>query len=428
MIICGNCIEFDSISSFINNNGSHSTCEYCGSEYIGIDDTLVFEFIESKLDKILIPINDLLDLSSYFYHADEDLHTFDSSSEYINNVFWSYQESNNQIYLKSDGNFLDKLIDYLPDDSEHGPFCFISDANRYNEIEDHDLVWDSLVNRLNHEFRYINNSLIDAYDRWLSPLKKEGKIKDNYVVTLSGDDRLYRARTYSSANERQSIIDTPYRQIGPAPCSLTSDQRMTSSGVSAFYSALDRETCLAEIRCESGTTAISGYFKPIKPLKLLNLSILTELHLQIDPIQDPFVNDLDDMIIATEFANTLYEHLIRPAKNEHKDTYRITQSFFEYLRSKFINQIHGVCFPSIQTDKKGKNIVVFPEYSVVCNNEGMVYSPYEERLFRLPRSDFGSRLFFNTFSKEPFLTFCDDSLEDHRIRSVSFSKDSEKIS
>ncbi|WP_154116375.1 RES family NAD+ phosphorylase [Vibrio cincinnatiensis] len=428
MIICGSCIKFDSISNFINENGNSDTCGYCGKNSISVDDRKIFKYIYDKLDKILVPINDLLTTSSLFYHANEDLQTFDSSADFIDNVFWSYQDSNDDFFRMADQRFLDRLIEYLPNDSEHGPYCLIIDSNRYSEIQDHEALWDSLVNRLNYEFRYINNSLIDAYDYWLSPLRKGSEIDHSQIRTLNKGDNLYRARIFKSQNEKNSIIDSPYRQVGPAPCAMTSEQRMTSSGVSAFYGALDRETCLAEVRCESGTTAISGCFKSLKDLKLLDLSVLIEVSYRSDFFKDPFIDGIDDIVIASEFSKTLYENLVRPAKNENQDVYRITQSFFEYLRHKYIKQIHGVCFPSIQADNKGTNVVIFPEYSVVCNNDGDVYSPYDERQNHPNKLITGFSKFNNNFSNEAVLIFCDGTLVEHRIRSVRFNQDSKNIS
>lgn len=425
MIVCKSCIKFDSISNFIKENGSSDICDYCGKSSTSVDDGVIFKYIFDKLDKILVPLNDLLTTSSLFYHAGEDLQTFDSSADFICNVFWSYQASNCESYCMANPMFLDRLIEFLPNDSEYGPYCLISDSNRYCEIQDHEALWDSLVNRLNYEFRYINNALIDAYDYWLSPLRKGGDINHCHIKNLSKDDNLYRARIYNSHNEKESIIECPYKQIGPAPCAMTSEQRMTSSGVSAFYGALERETCLAEVRCDSGTTAISGCFKPLKNLKLLDLSVLTSQDYLSD---DPFIDDFDNISIASEFSKTLYDHLVRPAKNEHKDTYRITQSFFEYLRYKYNNQIHGVCFTSIQNSNKGTNIVLFPEYSVVCNNDGDVYSPYNERPNQPNKLITGFNKFNNNFSNEAVLVFCDGTLEDHQIHSVHYSLESKKVS
>jgi len=101
MIICGDCVKFESISSFINENGNRVSCDYCGKSRIGIDDEDIFKYISDKLDKILIPINDLLTTSSLFYHANEDLQTFDSSADYIDNVFWSHQYSDDLIRWNS---------------------------------------------------------------------------------------------------------------------------------------------------------------------------------------------------------------------------------------------------------------------------------------------------------------------------------------
>ncbi|OBU25675.1 RES family NAD+ phosphorylase [Photobacterium aquimaris] len=427
MIICGSCIKFDSISNFINENGNNYTCGYCGKNSISVDDKLIFKYIYDKLDKILVPINDLLTTSSLFYHANEDLQTFESSADFIDNVFWSYQYSNDDFFRMADQRFLDKLVEDLPNDSEHGPYCLISDSNRYSEIQDHEALWDSLVNRLNYEFRYINNSLIDAYDYWLSPLRKGSEINHSHIRTLKEGDRLYRARIYNSNNEKKSIIESPYRQIGPAPCALTSEQRMTSSGVSAFYGALDRETCLAEVRGDSGTTVISGCFNPIKDLKLLDLSSLTEITSHGYLLNDPFIEDFDAISIASEFSKTLYDHLVRPAKNEHKETYRITQSFFEYLRYKYNNQIHGVCFTSIQDSNNGTNVVIFPEFSVVCNSNGDVYSPYNERPNRPNKLMSGFNKFTNNFSNDAVLVFCDGTLVEHKIQSVNFVQESKKV-
>ena len=56
---------------------------------------------------------------------------------------------------------------------------------------------------------------------------------------------------------------------------------MTPNGISALYCALERETCLSEIRSITGDHVVSTALTPVAELKLLDLTALTSLNLRI---------------------------------------------------------------------------------------------------------------------------------------------------
>ncbi len=430
-MICSNCLGYPSLSSFVSNRGELGLCQYCNEpNVIVLDAESIFSYIEERLDEILIPINDCSRLKDLFYNADEDIVTYNCYITYINDVFLEYCPDTKRFNDLAPEPFRDLAEDYIDDNALRGPFCTIFEANRYNDLGNESERWKQLIRRLNHQFRYINIPLLEAYNQWLSPLKIGQKLNQKFLYKMEKNEAIYRARVFNNNQERESIISSPFEQLGPAPLHFTSDQRMTPAGVSAFYGATDRETCLAEIRCDSGTQAISGEFRSLYDIQLLDLSGLKVANSNI--YEDPFIKGVD--YIAAEFTHELYEHLVMPAKNENKDTYRVTQSFFEYLRSEFIGQIQGVCFPSVQSGDGSINIVLFPEYSVVQDSLKKIYSPYYNNgkkpyanEFMLRPVELSQLRQLNGLLGKPIIRFEKDSLIEHTVSGVKISKTDRKV-
>ena len=94
------------------------------------------------------------------------------------------------------------------------------------------------------------------------------------VRSIAHGERLYRARHAQNQKQVEGIIGNPAGQFGLTPRHLASSQRMTPNGISALYCALERETCLSEIRSITGDHVVSAALTPIGELKLLDLTVL----------------------------------------------------------------------------------------------------------------------------------------------------------
>lgn len=135
---------------------------------------------------------------------------------------------------------------------------------------------------------------------------------------------------------------------------------MTPNGISALYCALERETCLSEIRSITGDNVVSAALTPVAELKLLDLTVLNR-------VEPPELSPLDvgyrKALHRKVFLGSLVKKMSRPKARNDELSYLSTQVVFEYLRLRFGEQVDGLVFPSVQTGEAGTNVVLFPEAS-----------------------------------------------------------------
>ena len=137
---------------------------------------------------------------------------------------------------------------------------------------------------------------------------------------------------------------------------------MTPNGISALYCALERNTCLSEIRCITGDEVVSVAVTPTAQLKLLDL---TKLELVESPNLTYFDDGYRDSLHLKTFLKSMVKKMSKPKGRNDELSYLSTQVVFEYLRLQFGPQVDGLVFPSVQTGEIGTNVVLFPEASVI---------------------------------------------------------------
>ncbi len=196
----------------------------------------------------------------------------------------------------------------------------------------------------------------------------------------------------------KAINKDPVKQLGAVPAKLASSQRMTPAGVSAFYAAFDRNTCISELRPIVGDGVVSGEFRPNRALNLLDLNALKDVQNNDDIFSDRW----KILSHAYAFFPELVFKLTRPSSRNNQHDYLATQVIFEFLSTQFGSQIDGLMYPSIQTSGDSHNVALFPEHSLA--NNGTVY---------LDNSD--------PFQKDnAALFFVPESIRFHKVKSASF--------
>ncbi len=411
-LVCSRCTSIYSLEKYIRDNGKKSFCSYCGdNESFTLQRDTMFEYIKSSLEDFLTPLSYYSKLQWHYYHAHEDITVYSDGYEF----FQCYEEFFNSI-------FFDELLDYINDLFSEEPLISLVDSFRYPEdtCSSHSLKWSICVNKLNHEYRYSNREITTLIESILSPAVENGKLVNKYLKRINKGSILYRGRIFNSNKEKEEIKLAPFRQLGPTPVEIASEQRMTPSGVSAFYGALDRETCHAELRPIAGVKIATCAFKAINGFKLIDLDVLQKIKpSDIDWHQDPFQEGLGNKIDSVYFFSQLYSELVKPSTAGDSKTYRLTQLFFEVLRVNFLNQVHGIAFSSVQRGGKGKNVVLFPEYSVTQNGDGEIYYPHGcsvEQFFSDEK--YFSNFKYKGYSIEPILLCENESINLHAVKAV----------
>jgi len=223
--------------------------------------------------------------------------------------------------------------------------------------------WAAFIEDIRHAHRFFNpkaRGFLDAVFAFL--LLDETTLKPECVRTIDCGEPLFRARSADGYQQVKALVENLAGQFGPTPKDKAGSQRMTPNGISALYCALERETCLSEIRSITGDHVVSVGLTPTTQLKLLDLTRLERLEPPKRTLLD--TGYLDTLHLKT-FIHSLVKKMSRPQGRNDELSYLSTQVVFEYLRLRFGAQVDGLVFPSVQTGERGTNVVLFPEASVI---------------------------------------------------------------
>lgn len=200
--------------------------------------------------------------------------------------------------------------------------------------------WDEFVHIIKHEnrftaFQQISNPETKKMFKDVVDLLEEQTIRTPYCKGTV----LYRARIgcYSSLEE----LTAPRPEYSTA-------QRMSPKGISYFYGAFEKDTCIAEIRPTIGSSVTVATFGLLKTLTVIDLTKRQEVKEWLE-----FLNDFQDIIS-------------KPISLEDADMeYLPSQAFTEYIKGKA--GIDGITYKSAQY-KNGINIVLFKDHTIATED------------------------------------------------------------
>jgi hypothetical protein len=386
-----NCVYHRSFKEFVASNGQRATCDYCDNQDICVKDAVLEQFLLVKTEEILVTTDEL---SSYEQGMIFECGSGDPPVHELFDFFESYLNSVNASFVEK---FVERLL-VEKDKNGHSILYVLNDGN-LDELNDFENRWYAFNQSIRHGKRFFNKSAFAFCKDLFETIVEDGQLLRHLVVDLPVTQPLYRARVGYSNTEIEAIRKDPVSQLGAVPATLASSQRMTPAGVSAFYAAFDRNTCISELRPIVGDGVVSGEFRSNKGLKLLDLNALKDV--QID--DDIFSDRWQVLSHAYAFFPELVFKLTRPSSRNNQHDYLATQVIFEYLSTAFSSQIDGIIYPSIQKNGDSQCVVLFPEHSLA--NNGLVSinnvdDPFEEN--------------------SPALFFVPESIRFHKVKSASF--------
>lgn len=355
-MICSDCVTHQTLKSHIDETGDDAVCHYCGNEGTALKKE---QFFQEILDRVAENTATEDDLSQYEYWMLFEGGSDEIPIDHLDIVLSEWAGLGDEL-------FFDDLYDYAPkafkiNDREMDRHYFADDgALERNFFED---KWNRFIQEVRHTHRFFNSSAGKFLDSVFDILcSQDGALKPECVRTITRGVPLYRARSASTREQVMKIIKAPASELGPPPKDRASSQRMTPNGISTIYCALERETCLSEIRAITGDNVVSIAMTPIERLNLLDLT-------KLDRVDTHQLNILDKGYLETmhlkTFISTLVKKMSKPKGQGDELSYLSSQVVFEYLRLRFGRQVDGLVFPSVQTGETGTNVVLFPEASIV---------------------------------------------------------------
>lgn len=399
-MICSTCVMHPSLRDLVNRNGQLDTCSYCKNTGTTAEINFLFDYIYERVRENVAAEDDL----SSFEHG----MLYECGSDEI--AISTYDVMFEDWFNLQDEVFYDKLCDSVPEDfkiNSHGQEVHFYEDTGLLEHNFYEKNWANFIDEISHSHRFFNpnaRGFLDSVFKFL--VSRNDELKPEVIRTLNQGTEMFRARSADSYEKAKEIIERPASQFGPTPKDKASSQRMTPNGISALYCALERNTCLSEIRSITGDDVISVALTPTTSLKLLDLTKLEE-------VEAPQLTLLDigyrDALHLKTFLRSLVKKMSKPKGRNDELSYLSTQIVFEYLRLRFGKQVDGLVFPSVQTGNKGTNLVLFPEASVISKNQ---YEPPHEIDVALGVK---SSVFFASNEK---LAIISSSLRFHKIKAI----------
>ncbi|BBP82353.1 hypothetical protein PHLH8_19950 [Pseudomonas sp. Pc102] len=353
-MICVDCIRPAPLKKLVDTHGAEGECKYCGRLGHAIESKQLFNYVYERVAENVASKDDLSHYElGLLYHCGSDFVAVST----IDIVLAEWFELGNEPYFED-------LCGAVPpefkvDDAGDETHFYSDDGTlEQNIYEDR---WKKFIEDVHYKHRYFNVGADQFLHSVFSVLVSDGnQPKPEVVRTIAHGEVLYRARHAQNQKQAEEIIGNPAGQFGPTPKHLAGSQRMTPSGISALYCALERETCLSEIRSITGDHVVSVALTPIGELRLLDLTAL-------DRLEPPALTLLDEgfreSLHQKVFLGSLVKKMSRPKVRNNELSYLSTQVVFEYLRLHFGKYVDGLVFPSVQTGEAGTNVVIFPEAS-----------------------------------------------------------------
>jgi hypothetical protein len=373
-LFCADCTEDLGLSEKIQRCSMKGDCSICHAESVYV---ITFRELASWLEEIW----------SKWYHIGESHLVASPDSDRTD-----YEQKGDEPQLllgeliqcvRDDEKIIGALIEIMSEGDTYnvmqGGEALIEPCQCYQKHRLHltevEYRWERFVQSLKHHTRYFNTSAKEFFDSLFDGLQEihsrelplncqvsiNQSISSNKQVVVEYAPKsmpIFRARKIANNDEFKKIIGEPNVELSNPPDEFASEGRMNPKGISYFYGAVDRETCVAELRPSMGERVISGEFELTKKVALLDLTLLsTSYHKKMESM---FEDDYLEKRIARELLRQLERLIAQPVLEGDEFDYLPTQAMSEYLARHATPRIDGIVFKSVQR-QGGKNIVLFPD-------------------------------------------------------------------
>ncbi len=373
--ICSKCVSDYAIKEFIEENCSHNECSYCERKSKKKISVHFDEFAEFVLEGI----------STEFGDPNDECVGWEQG--WVGKVFDSYDllQDEIEIELESENLFKD-LVESLSDRQ----WC---KRNFYGLSPSQTLKygWSRFVGVIKHKSRYVFLGVSEEEDasehippnRFLDAFGAVAKGLE-LVRNLPAGSDLFRLRIHGPEVSLSSAAE-----LGSPPddvCIFAN--RMSPAGISMFYCAPDKETCVFETYDPDGEKHCGtfGRFNNVRDLTLLDMTKIPASPSMFEPGSRDMRHNI---IFFREFLADFTRKVSKDGR-EHIE-YVPTQVISEYVRYALrigTARIDGIVYRSSRNTKKEAIVLFFD--SETCGNSGESKSGTELILVDTSRQTFTS--------------------------------------
>ncbi len=469
-LICCNCVGEAFLSDEIKRDGKRATCSYCGNDRKSYSIDEMAERIDAVFSEHFVRTSDQPDSWEQTMLSDrESDYEWERAGE---PVLWAIAGAAD-IPEDAAQDILSLLEDQYSDfDSQKiGEETEFDSESYYEEKGTDDRQWQEswrdFEKVLRTEARFFSRTAEQHLASVFEDIDKLNATDGRPLVTDAGPGTayvsLYRARVFQSDHRLERALAQLDSQLGSPPSSDALAGRMNARGISVFYGANDPNVALAEIRPPVGSQVVIGRFDIVRPLRLLDLTALSDVH----PAGSVFDPKHASALERAMFLRSLSERITKPIMpDDEAFDYLTTQAIADFLATTFARPLDGIIYPSVQSPGTALNIVLFhkaarvresdlpkgtevsvslgqngedgwetdyriiertpppPPKAGVSQHKGHAGPPNLRELIQSP-IDWDE---MNFDSREPTLSLDIDSVNVHRVESVTFVAPPQKVS
>jgi hypothetical protein len=360
--ICCGCVGEAHLSQEIERTGEEAECSYC-------EETAQCWRVEDLADRIEIAFQhhyvrtadqptswqqSLLSDRESDYEWERDgypvLNAIEEAAEIL-------QEAAEDVLAILDDKHDDFDSAAMGEETEFSPDSYYEEAGPNSRVWHEE--WRNFEESLKKEARFFSRTAAAHLAAVFGDIGKLMTMDGRPLVIDAGPllalDHLYRARVFQADEELEEALCRPDLQLGSPPAHVASAGRMNARGISVFYGATDAGVAIAEVRPPVGSKVAVARFSIIRPLRLLDLTALENVH-DGGSIFDP---SLKERLERAAFLQSLGLRITRPVMpNDEAFDYLATQAIADFLATENEPRLDGIAFQSAQS-KKGLNVVLF---------------------------------------------------------------------
>jgi len=367
--ICYDCVGDTYLSALIEHNNNPALCVQCGEKDPAISYQELAEVVDEAFKIHYYRTTDQMSGYEYAMHRDDEIdYSWEQDGESAESIVAE------QVGIAEDCALdITKILAYNYFDMEMAkmgePTEYSDDAKyepkRVDSFGLHD-EWRIFRDRVEKDERYFSEASKAYLDSIFGDIETlVTRNRGSVIAEINpGDENsvFYRGRIFHSEKNVQTAMIRPDLEIGPTPPSKAASGRMNAKGISVFYGATDPEISLSELRPPVGSSVIMGEFKLVRPVRLLDLNLLSEV-IAIGSIFDP---EFERLEARSHFLTSLVQIMTRPTNPWMADEeYLPTQLIADYIANAHPAKLDGILFPSSQSKVAGYNVVLFRRASHV---------------------------------------------------------------
>jgi RES domain len=363
--ICYHCVSETYLPSEIKRTGSMNACDYCNAEVIQC------WLMSSLAERVKLVFDANYQLS------DSEPEGYYAAMHHDPEVDYDWEREGDEIedlleeILCVEREVVNDLIElwrndhgyrHNPQDDGGSEDSYGYEARYVEKPFDRHLLssqWDNLILDIRHKSRFFSEIARSFLGHIFENIETLSVSRGNAIKTLGDKDTIYRARIAWGWEEQKKIIASPQTELCSPPKQLARAGRLNAAGISVFYGAFDVKTCLAEVRAPVGASVVSAQFKPIKPLRLLDIQALERIYSNLSMFDPRCQEEGEKMLFLRGFSKKISAPVM---PNDESLDYVITQVVFEFL-STLRPRLDGILYHSVQDGNQSLNVALFSHAS-----------------------------------------------------------------